>query len=255
MTEYYKTQNRKREFFHFFSLLIICFIVIFSISNPVSAFERDDSGVIGKVSTNQLDNTNTVYLPLICNGWPPVDTIQNGGFELGHIAWNEYSMLGFPLIVDNTQSAAPPLEGSWLAWLGGADSEISVLSQEIYIPVGRSILNFWYATYSQDTLGGDYFYVYIGDLFAGGENISTSSATNGWVRQVRDFSGFAGTTQTISFVVETNGAYNTNVFLDSVSFETSDSLPHGALSSSENTYKSSPGFETISKKDFVDLSK
>jgi hypothetical protein len=253
---------RSQKHLYVLVLIFACLPFVLTDPIPVAAVDLDVSRSLGALTRNsnnssilnsplaQLTGLTTVYLPLICNGDPPVDTVQNGGFESGHLAWNEYSEWGYDLIVDQTLAPVAPLSGSWLAWLGGADNEVSILSQEIYIPVGRSILNFWYATFSEDNLG-DYFYVYIGDLFAGGENISSYSATNEWVRQVRDFSVFAGTTQTISFVVETNGEFNTNVFLDNISFETTASLSNNVRLLPGNTRQESSDIGVLEKMPYL----
>ena len=46
----------------------------------------------------------------------------NPGFEQGHVAWTEYSWLGFDLITEASEDAITAHSGSWFAWLGGANS-------------------------------------------------------------------------------------------------------------------------------------
>ena len=85
-----------------------------------------------------------IFLPLVNNNYR--DPILNGNFELGRDgSWTEYSSNDFELILNKDYLyAPPPHSGSWEAWLGGVDGELSKLSQPIVIYSSTPILHFWY---------------------------------------------------------------------------------------------------------------
>lgn len=157
----------------------------------------------------------------------PADPIINGGFELGHVGWSEYSSNGWPLIVNSTAEEIPtaPHNGSWLAWLGGDYIETSTLSQNIAIPVGRSILHYWFLSASEDLCDYDFFKIQLGGTLLLSESVCYENETLAWVHRTLDLTPYAGTSQVLSFTVTTDDILNTNVFLDDISLETTASRP------------------------------
>lgn len=178
-----------------------------------------------------------IYLPLISNNnnYVPPDPVQNGGFESGDVAWNEVYTGNVGLILNTSFGLPiPPHGGSWLTWLGGVYDEVSSISQSVTIPVGRSVLHYWFASGSTDTCGYDYFKIFVGSTAVFTETLCVSNETNAWVHRTVDLSAYAGTTQAIMFRAETNSANNSNVFLDDISFETSTALSGSAVNGSSN---------------------
>lgn len=178
------------------------------------------------------------YLPLITNNYSynvSPDPVQNGGFESGDVAWVEYSTNNFDLIMNTSESLpVSPHNGFWAVWLGGYYGETSSITQNITIPVGRSILHHWFYSESSDSCNYDFFRIFVGSILRFTETLCSSTATYAWVHRTVDLSAYAGTTQAIMFLAETNSLSNSNVFLDDISFETSTALSGSAVNGSSN---------------------
>lgn len=147
----------------------------------------------------------------------------NPGFEQGHVAWTEYSWLGFDLITEASEDAITAHSGSWFAWLGGANSESSELSQVITISASTPYLHYWYWVGSQDVCGYDFFAINVNGTQVAGFTLCTSNNTNGWVQGVVNLAAYAGSGRTILFEVNNDGSNNSNLFLDDVSMSASAS--------------------------------
>lgn len=147
----------------------------------------------------------------------------NPGFEQGHVAWTEYSWLGFDLITEASEDAITAHSGSWFAWLGGANSESSELSQVITISASTPYLHYWYWVGSQDVCGYDFFAINVNGTQVAGFTLCTSNNTNGWVQGVVNLAAYAGNSRTILFEVNNDGSNNSNLFLDDVSMSASAS--------------------------------
>ncbi len=177
------------------------------------------------------------YLPLIMknNDSVPPDPIQNGGFEAGDVTWFESSSFGYDLILNAAEGLpVTPHTGSWASWLGGDNNESAWISQSISIPVGRSILHYWFASGSTDICNYDYFKIFIGVTAVLTETLCDSTETNAWVHRTLDLTAYAGTAQTIEFYIETDFLNFSNVFLDDISFETSTALSGSAVNGSSD---------------------
>lgn len=147
----------------------------------------------------------------------------NPGFEQGHVAWTEYSWLGFDLITEASEDTITAHSGSWFAWLGGANSESSELSQVITISASTPYLHYWYWVGSQDVCGYDFFAINVNGTQVAGFTLCTSNNTNGWVQGVVNLAAYAGNSRTILFEVNNDGSNNSNLFLDDVSMSASAS--------------------------------
>ncbi|MHB8113775.1 MAG: S8 family serine peptidase [Bellilinea sp.] len=163
----------------------------------------------------------------------PLDPIQNGGFESGDVTWLEYSLLGYDLILNASEGLpVTPHTGSWASWLGGDNDEFASISQSVTIPVGRSILHYWFASGSTDICDYDYFKIFVGGTPSFSETLCDTTETNAWVHRTLDLTAYAGTAQTIEFYIETDFSDFSNVFLDDISFETSTALSGSAVNGS-----------------------
>ncbi len=177
-------------------------------------------------------------LPLLQRAEPPTATptrtptkiattpvIRNGDFEAGRDgSWSESSAAGLPLILTGNLPLAPH-SGSYLAWLGGVLNEVSTLSQAVKLPASPPLyLHFWYAVGSADgNCGADTVTVHAGaDQILYGE-LCTPGNT-GWTEQSVSLSAYAGQTVTLSFVVTTDGAFNSNFLVDDVSLKATAAL-------------------------------
>jgi len=150
----------------------------------------------------------------------PEGTILNGGFELGHVAWVEYSSNGWDLIVleDPDLINVPVLahSGDWLTWLGGADYETSRLSQTFTVPAGTSMLHYWYWSASEDACLYDYFRIKVNATTIYTRDLCTTTNTGGWVEAAISLAAYANTSITLMFEVTTDSSLNSNMFLDDV---------------------------------------
>ena len=159
--------------------------------------------------------------------YPPPDTILNGGFELGDRDWTQFSSHGYDLIMDTLPLPYPPHSGTWLAWLGGVTDEISSVSQTVVIPVGRSILHYWYASGSTYGCNKDYFKVYAGSDVLFTQTICEDTMTGTWVHKVLDLTPYAGSIKTLKFELSTSNSTYSNLVLDDISLEATTALSPG----------------------------
>lgn len=161
------------------------------------------------------------------------EKVVNGGFEAGPTGWNQSSTGGYPLICSTTSCGVTliPRSGSWLAWLGGADNETSVLSQaNITLPIGqKATLRYWYRLESNDVCGYDYGYVQV-QMGATRKTLKTyrlcaSRNTNGWGQGSIKLDAYAGKTIRLIFRVQTDSSLVSSFFVDDVSLLAGNACP------------------------------
>ncbi|MBI5566620.1 MAG: hypothetical protein HY870_17090, partial [Chloroflexi bacterium] len=175
----------------------------------------------------------TVNLPLVLNNYAalaPLPTLQNANFDSGHVAWTEDSSNSFDLLYQENTGGAPASAHTspWLAWLGGANNEVSDLSQQLTVPTGTGpfYLYFRYQIGSAETncsqvTPSDTFTLRIDNTQVDGIVICNAFNTGAnWVEFsfVPDFSAYAGQTITVHLRVANNASLNSNVFIDSLYF-------------------------------------
>ncbi len=152
--------------------------------------------------------------------------LANGDFEQGPAGWTESSSGGFDLIVNElAQGDVPPHSGNWAAWLGGANNELSIISQQVTIPTNSPILSFFYWISSSDQCNFDFSGVAINQSNVAVQTLCAASSTNGWLQGTVDLSSFAGQSVTLSLWAETDSSENSNLFIDDVSFQASRTSP------------------------------
>lgn len=149
--------------------------------------------------------------------------IRNGGFESGRDgSWFESSALGYPLILSGDLPAAPH-SGAWLAWLGGADGEVSTLAQNIKLPATPSLsLHFWYFIGSSESnCGVDMASLRASSVMIWSGKLCVAENTAAWVEQTVGLGAYAGRTVSLSFLTTTNSTEYSNFLVDDVSLATS----------------------------------
>jgi hypothetical protein len=118
--------------------------------------------------------------------------------------------------VDTSTLQIAPHGGSWAAWLGGDDNEISEISQSVTIPPASSLLRLWHWIGSADACGYDWGEVFIDadrlDRFA----LCSSSGTGGWMIRTYDLSGYVAETVVLKIRATTDGSLTSNLFVDDV---------------------------------------
>jgi hypothetical protein len=160
-----------------------------------------------------------IFLPLILNGaGTPGSVLINGDFEQGYVGWTEYSSGGFELIYGDVSWAH---SGSWLAYLGGYDDAVDQLYQDVTISASEPYINFWGIIDSEDICEWDYFYVGFGEDYWY-IDLCSENNTSDWVNFYVDLSGYAGSTDTLSFIVETNMSGYSDFYLDTIFFSATE---------------------------------
>ena len=110
--------------------------------------------------------------------------------------------------------------GSWVAWLGGVDDEISSLSQTFFLTdaTGPLYLEFYYQIRSDDACGFDFVYVLLDGNVVLRSDLCISEVTNGWQTATVDLADFVGHSVTMEFLLITDSSVVSSFFIDDVAF-------------------------------------
>jgi len=168
----------------------------------------------GYSSYSNVDSDTTTSTPTICN-W---------NFEQGHTCWTESSTHGWELIVISFPSGVTPHSGSWAAWLGGDYDDTSSIHQQVAIPAGSPNLVYWHWIASADVCGFDYGRVVVNGTVVDVVNLCGSANTGGWVQHVVNLNAYAGQSVSLQIEAHTDASFNSNLFVDDVSFQASPLL-------------------------------
>lgn len=160
--------------------------------------------------------------PLSPSGLSP---IPNGDFENGNTVWtstSNHNVQQFPLIVQAgvLPNGVAPQAGNWAVWLGGLDSDTSSIEQSVTVPAIAPKLRAWYwiAT-DESTCGFDTFSITVDSTPIFNPGICPASETGTWTVRNLDLSPWAGQTVTLKLQVATDSSLNSNVFIDTLSFD------------------------------------
>jgi hypothetical protein len=176
-------------------------------------------------SGTSVDSTTPRRAPVVPEG---SQLLPNGDFEQGQTVWTEFSQNGWDIILrTDDPDTPPPFEphsGDWQAWLGGDFDEISYIEQQVAVPASASDLTYWHWIDSEDLCDFD-----IATVTANGSTVEEYSLceddnTLGWVLRQVNIASYAGQTVTLRFHVDTDDTWNSNLFIDDVSFEVADGL-------------------------------
>jgi hypothetical protein len=149
----------------------------------------------------------------------PPALLQNGNFEAGRTGWTEFSAKGYALIVTQFAGSIRAHSGSWAAWLGGDNSETSVLSQQVMVPANASYLTYWHWIASADLCGYDRLDVRVNGAVRQTYFLCRANETPNWRAVSVDLAAFSGQRVNLEFRVVTDGSLNSNLFIDDVSFQ------------------------------------
>jgi hypothetical protein len=159
----------------------------------------------------------------------PGSGIVNGDFESGSTGWTEYSYQGWPIIINSEfPEDVTPHGGSWAAWLGGDDNEISYIQQPVTISAGTPYLVYYHWIDSTDICGYDYGFVLINSSVVHTYDLCSTTNTGGWVKHSVNLSAYAGQSVTLQIRVETDSLDYSSLFVDDVSLQGSAS-PSGQI--------------------------
>jgi len=150
----------------------------------------------------------------------PPPGIVNGNFESGSgVGWSEFSTHGWPIVVNSGfPGSVTPHSGAWAAWLGGGDSDISYIQQQVTVSAGAPYLTYFQWIASADSCGFDFASVLINGVAVDTYNLCSSQATGGWVTHNVNLSAYAGQSVALQIRVVTDGSLNSNLFVDDASF-------------------------------------
>ncbi len=161
------------------------------------------------------------------SGWSNVQStvvqthlLQNPGFELGPVSWEEYSYQGWDIIVDSSSLPVSPHNGNWAAWEGGDSNENSYIQQCVTIPASTPYLAYWHWITSSDYCGYDFAGVLINtNTVVNVYNLCSGTNTGGWVKHVVNLGAYAGHAVQLQIRTETDGSNNSNLFIDDIAFQ------------------------------------
>lgn len=175
-----------------------------------------------------LYNRFTTSPPFACS-----DVVLNGGFESGSTVWKESSSNNFPLICTGGScgGTAYPRTGSFVAWLGGLNSETSRITQRLTIPKDKdAMLSYWYLSnsYEADCDSGNDFaklQVKSGDkvVYEWLYPLCYYTDSNRYVNENIDLSYLAGKTVDIIFTTTTNESDVSGFRVDDVRLRSGES--------------------------------
>ena len=144
----------------------------------------------------------------------PSTAIINGNFESGRlVGWGESSSHNYALVMAGTGQ-----NSTWGAWLAGANSETSEISQNFTVPAKGGALNYAYRISSSDSCGYDYGYVKVNNTVLKTYNLCKTNVTTGFIATSVSLSAYAGQTVTIRFRATTDASLISSFYIDNVAF-------------------------------------
>jgi hypothetical protein len=143
--------------------------------------------------------------------------LVNGDFESGTTGWTEYSTHGWQIIVTSFPGGLTAHSGSYAAWLGGDDSDISFVQQQVTVSASAPYLVYWHWIASEDACGFDFGGVLVNGIVVDTYNLCSSADTNGWVKHSVNLGAYVGQSVMLQIRAETNSSLNSNLFVDDVS--------------------------------------
>ena len=150
------------------------------------------------------------------------NTPVNANFEQGrNVGWQESSSNGFSIVWNPSQHGGLPADahgGSWMAYLGDFDNEVSRVWQTVTIAPNTHV-DFWYWIHPDPNTacGADFGYVYFNSTIIQSWNLC-SSDTGGWVMGTLDLSAYAGQTADFEFRTASDSSGYSGLLIDDVVF-------------------------------------
>lgn len=157
-----------------------------------------------------------VFMPFVASN--TFTQLANGSFEAGVNSWTEFSLQGAQLILAASDSAVAPHSGSWIAWLGGLNQEVSFVRQLVTISRDAPMLQFWYWIVSNDDCGYDFAGVVVDGVVVDTVNLCRTTETGGWKSHSVDLRAYIGQTVEIQIRAETDSLVTSNWYVDDVTF-------------------------------------
>lgn len=167
------------------------------------------------------------------------DDSTNGG-------WTEYSSEGYDIIMAGPKGFSARSDPN-LAWLGGAHSDTSRISQNVTVPDSHPYLSLhMMATSQEDLCNYDRALIMVDDFHVATIGLCKPQNFHGWLKNQIDLSDFAGKTVNLAIQVETDNSQLSSLFVDDISFESGVFIPTPVPTSTPlpgNNPIRNPGFE------------
>ena len=165
-----------------------------------------------------------IYLPIVVRNLigPMPMGFSNGDFENGSADWTQFAPTGWSPIRQTFPGSVTPHGESWAVWLGGFYDDTFYIQQQVIVPPDGPYLTYWHWIASADDCGYDYGYVIVNtSTTVDTYNLCTTDNTGGWVQHTVDMSAYVGQSISLRIQVVTDGSFNSNLFVDDVSFASS----------------------------------
>ena len=186
---------------------------------PLPPRNSGNTAALSKSESGLSLRAGNIQQPAALDSGELITPLVNGDFEQGAlVGWSEYSTHGWPIVVQNIDLPQLPHGGTWAAWLGGDDSDISYISQGNITITNPTSLRLWYWSDSEDDCGFDYGYMLVNNnttIYSW--NLCQSTNTGGWVPLDLNLSTYYGQTIALTLAVITDEAGISNLFLDDIS--------------------------------------
>lgn len=190
------------------------FYGVYSRVSKVTNWIESYTGDLGDPGPDPTPQPTTTPPPSSC-----FNAITNGTFEAGSSGWTESSSNGYDLICTNGScGGGDAYQGSYFAWLGGDNNELSQLSQNITVPNQDGVkLTFRYQIDSADVCGYDFASVYInGTRITPNYSICESNSSGTYRNLGLNLNAYRGQNVNLRFEVDTDSSFVSSVFLDNV---------------------------------------
>ena len=146
------------------------------------------------------------------------NTPVNADFEQGrNVGWQETSTSGVPIVWNAGQFGPPAHGGSWIAFLGGLNSETSTISQTLTI-LPDTKMAFWYQIVSVDSCGTSFARVLFDSTVVTTWDLCSANSTTTWTLETLDLSDFAGETGALQFIAQTSQTNYSSWLIDDIYF-------------------------------------
>jgi hypothetical protein len=184
------------------------------------------SGAVPTPTTPTATPTLNMQLPPTPSGPSTTGDMRNADFEAGrNNGWSETSTRGYAIVRTGPAGFAAR-SGQYLAWLGGAHNETSIISQTLTVPASHPYLSLYLMASSEE----DSCYYDRATIWADEYQVATIGLCkplnfHSWLRGQIDMRAFAGQKVAFAIKVETDDTLLSHVFLDDLTFESGVVLP------------------------------
>jgi len=148
--------------------------------------------------------------------------VPNGGFESGNTAWSEVST-SYPNIITRETVAVAARSGQYLAWFGGANDEVSVITQTLQVRADAQFLRIHYVAASHEDdckVPYDTARIIVNDTVLPSGDITLCKAKNvsTWRALTFNMSAYVNQTVALRIEVRTDVSFVSSLWIDDIGF-------------------------------------